>query len=459
MYIEEILIIKNGSESFGISTEDINQISRVPSLMPLPMRPFGSRGLCGIGGNILSMLDINLLLDMPEVDLDSQKSRIVTLNGKYSSNSLLVGEVYNTVDIFEDNIEYINKEDDPVIAIYKYKDDLVQVLSLDILTKRINKVNIKAKEVHDGKIKKTIEVEEDSTKFLIFSMSKEKFALSIEYLREIILADVTYTDIAGSSAEMLGLITLREELVSVIDLRQYYGFKSKSSDKNRILIASLNNETIGLLVDEILNIKSYANKNIEYMRDGFDSSKISGVIHDEQNLISFLDRPVLEKLFEENKAFIETNSTKVKDSDDTKNIVMESIIFKLSAKEYAFCVDSVAEIIDVVSSTSVAYTEDGIEGIINIRGKIVTIISLAQRLNINMSINDDSKIIICNIDGAKIGFIVDSISDILAIKAEDIKTQDNDDLFKDILHLDDGKRLVLSMDIKEILHKKGDISV
>ena len=37
MQIEEILIIKNSHESYGISTRDINQISRVPMLMPLPL--------------------------------------------------------------------------------------------------------------------------------------------------------------------------------------------------------------------------------------------------------------------------------------------------------------------------------------------------------------------------------------------------------------------------------------
>ncbi len=78
MQIEEILIIKNGSEHYGISTEDINQISRVPSLMPLPLRPAGVRGLCAVGGNIVTMVDMNLLLDMDEVDIESDKSRLLS---------------------------------------------------------------------------------------------------------------------------------------------------------------------------------------------------------------------------------------------------------------------------------------------------------------------------------------------------------------------------------------------
>jgi len=454
MQIEEILIIKNGSESYGISTEDINQISRVPSLMPLPLRPYGTRGLCGVGGNIVTMVDINLLLDMPSVDLENSDTRLITLNGVHSSNAILVSEVYNTVNIDENNIEYLNKDDDPIIAIYKYNNSLVQIISLDILFSKINRVEIESKEVQNGKVKAVELQEEDSTRFLIFAMEDEKFALSIEYLREIILADISYTEIAGSPDDMLGLITLRDELVSVVDLRSHYGFKSTYSDKNRILITSINDEIIGLLVDEIIDIKNYLSKDVEYIKDTFDNSKISGVIHDTESLISFFDKDVLEKLFEENRAYINSNS-EIEEDKQTQESVMETIVFKLSDKEYAFEVDLVSEIIDIVSSTNVAYSEDGIDGIINIRGQIVTMVSLAQRLNINMKITEDSKIVVCNIDGSKIGFVVDSISDILSIKADEIKMQEDDELFPIILNLDNGNRLVLSMDIQKIVSSKG----
>ena len=454
MQIEEILIIKNGSESYGISTEDINQISRVPSLMPLPLRPYGTRGLCGVGGNIVTMVDINLLLDMPSVDLENSDTRLITLNGVHSSNAILVSEVYNTVNIDENNIEYLNKDDDPIIAIYKYNNSLVQIISLDILFSKINRVEIESKEVQNGKVKAVELQEEDSTRFLIFAMEDEKFALSIEYLREIILADISYTEIAGSPDDMLGLITLRDELVSVVDLRSHYGFKSTYSDKNRILITSINDEIIGLLVDEIIDIKNYVNKDVEYIKDTFDNSKISGVIHDTESLISFFDKDVLEKLFEENRAYINSNSD-IEEDKQTQESVMETIVFKLSDKEYAFEVDLVSEIIDIVSSTNVAYSEDGIDGIINIRGQIVTMVSLAQRLNINMKITEDSKIVVCNIDGSKIGFVVDSISDILSIKADEIQMQEDDELFPIILNLDNGNRLVLSMDIQKIVSSKG----
>ncbi len=449
MNIEEILIIKNGNESYGIATDNINQIARVPMLMPLPLRPFGVRGLCAVSGNIVTMVDMNLLLDHNQVDYDNHKTRLISLNGSISSSALLVSEVYNAVEVDSKKIEYIDNKDNPVIAIYKYEDSLIQIISLDILFSKINRVEIESKEIKNGKTKLEVLKEEDSTRFLIFAMDSEKYALNIEFLREIILADREYTEIAGSSDEVLGLITLRDELIVVIDLRKHYGFNANFGYKNRILITSYKGRKIGLLVDEILDIKNYPLKDIEYMKDSFEDNKIAGVIHDKDSLISFFDETVLENLFKENKAFID-HENEIAQKDESDEIVMEVIVFKLASKEYAFDVDNVAEIIDVVDSTKVAYTDSCIDGIINIRGQIVTIVSLFKKLNIPTKVDEDSKIIVCNINNTKIGFVVDSVSDILNVKENEIREQD-DELFTKILHLDGGKRLVLSMDIDKII--------
>ncbi|MFT5659876.1 MAG: purine-binding chemotaxis protein CheW [Sulfurimonas sp.] len=452
MDIQEILVIKNGSQSYGISTNCISQIARVPMLMPLPLRPYGVRGLCAVSGNITSMVDMNLLLSLTEVDYEDEKTRLIVLNGALASSTLLVSEVFITVEIDEKKLESTDEIDNPIIAIYKHESDLIQILSLEVLFSKISKVEIEAKEVRNGKVKLETKKEEDTSRFLIFSMENERYALNIEYLREIILADVEFTSIAGTSAEVLGLITLRDELLIVIDLRKHYGFSTKESDKNRILIASYDGKKIGLLVDGIIDIKSFINKDIEYMRDSFKDNKISGVIHENDNIISFFDSDVLENLFEENKTFIDEEKVNLEE-DNSHSTIMEVIVFKLSSKEYSFDIASVSEIIDIVPSTRVALADSLIDGIINIRGQIVAIISLFEKLNIPRIVNEDSKIIICEISGIKIGFIVDSVSDILNITQNQIKEQD-DAFFSKVLHLDNGKRLVLSMDIDKIVSKE-----
>jgi len=393
MKIQEILIVKNDSESFGISTQDIDQIFRVPDIMPLPLRPLEVRGLSVLGGNIATVLDINILLGIGEVDTNNDKSRLLSLTNEHSVNALLVSDVYNTVDIIEENIEYVDRSDDAVVAIYKHKDTIVQILSLDALFSKIKKVNIKSKKVNEAKAKEKRVIEESSRRFLIFKMYKERFAIDIDFLQEIILADTTFTEITGSREEIEGLITLRDDLITVIDLRTYYGFKKSTNDKNRILITSINSKTIGLLVDEIIDIKNFIDKDIEYMGSEFDKTKISGILHDNNSLISFLDESVIYDLIKVNEAYIDTKEDDIS-NEDTEDNTLEVIIFKLDDREYAFEVDKVAEIIDSMKPTEVAMTESKIDGVINIRGQIVPIVSLFNILGIDEKSDEDSKIIV-----------------------------------------------------------------
>jgi len=447
MQIHEILIIKNGVESYGIPTENINQISRVPLLMPLPLRPKSVRGLCAVSGNIVSLLDFNSLLGMKEVDYNDNKSRLLSLNHEHSSNALLVSEVYDTVVINQDNVEYLNQENNPVMGVYKYEDMLIQIMSLDVLVSRIHKVEIASDEVKNGKVGELVATEEESNRFLIFSLARETFALNIEYLQEIILADIQITEINGSEKEVLGLITLRDELIVVIDLRVYYGFESSRSEKNRILIASYNGKRIGLLIDNIVDIENFISSSVEYMSEALDKN-IAGVIHAKDSLISFFDHNALEDIFKKNDSFVDESVANLEEegSDDA----MEVIVFKLSDKEYAFEVESVDEIIDAVEATDIAFTDDTVSGIINIRGQIVTLISLFEKLKLDAKIHEDSKIIVCNINNIRIGFTVDSVSDILHIKESEIRKED-DELFSSILYLENGNRLVMTMDINNII--------
>ena len=453
MQIDEILIIKNGTESFGISTEDISQIFRVPDIMPLPIKPLEVRGLSAVGGNIANVLDLNMLLQMPQVDITNEGSRLLTLTNDKSTNALLVSEVYNTVEINKKKIEYINRDDDSVVAIYKHESFIIQILSLEALFNKIKKVDIKAKTINDGKIIVNDVVKEDSKRFLIFKMENEKFAIELDFLREIILADINFTDISGSADEVVGLITLRDDLITVLDLRLYYKFNQKVSDKNRILISMIDNQTIGLLIDEIIDIRDFVCTDIYYMSAELEKNKIAGVLHDEKSLISFLDNKVLQMILDENESYVDSKSLHVQLDSKIENI-SEFILFELQGKEYSFEVDIVAEIIDSKKSTNIVFADDSVDGIINIRGQIVPIVSLGKILNMEITFKDDSKIIVCNIDDTKVGFMVDNVSDILTVANEEIISQD-DEYLTDVLHLDNGKRLVLKMDIQKIIKEKS----
>ena len=75
------------------------------------------------------------------------------------------------------------------------------------------------------------------------------------------------------------------------------------------------------------------------------------------------------------------------------------------------------EVIRVSEITKVHNAEDYIIGIINLRGKIVTVIDLSDKLGLGeSSIGKASRIVIVEWNGEHIGLLIDSISDVIDIE-------------------------------------------
>ena len=86
---------------------------------------------------------------------------------------------------------------------------------------------------------------------------------------------------------------------------------------------------------------------------------------------------------------------------------------------YGINATEVQEVVRVGDLTRVYHAADYILGIINLRGKIVTIIDLSRKLGMEpITIGKDSRIIILGWTGEFIGLLVDSVSDVVPVDWE-----------------------------------------
>ncbi|OHB68693.1 MAG: hypothetical protein A2W17_11335 [Planctomycetes bacterium RBG_16_41_13] len=98
------------------------------------------------------------------------------------------------------------------------------------------------------------------------------------------------------------------------------------------------------------------------------------------------------------------------------------LTFEICGEEYGIEVLKVKEIISMVKITPVPKTPEYVKGIINLRGKIIPVIDLRLKLGMRESMAGDGRCIIivetCN--GLK-GIIVDMVSEVLIVNADDMK--------------------------------------
>ena len=98
------------------------------------------------------------------------------------------------------------------------------------------------------------------------------------------------------------------------------------------------------------------------------------------------------------------------------------VAFQLSGQAYGVDIASVFEIIRISTITRVPRTQHFVEGVINLRGKIIPVIDLCKRFNLPQSEKTNaSRIIIVEVDGNTIGMVVDGVSEVLSIPADSIE--------------------------------------
>jgi purine-binding chemotaxis protein CheW len=132
------------------------------------------------------------------------------------------------------------------------------------------------------------------------------------------------------------------------------------------------------------------------------------------------------------------------------------LTFVLSKEEYGIEILKVREIIGIMEITTVPQTPDYMKGVINLRGKVIPIIDLRLKFSMpETEYTQETCIIVVEVEGAQVGIIVDNVSEVTDIRAEDIEDtphfgQEIDTNF--IMGLGKTKnKLIILLDIERVL--------
>jgi purine-binding chemotaxis protein CheW len=118
------------------------------------------------------------------------------------------------------------------------------------------------------------------TEYLAFGLAGETFAVQIAHVAEI-LKPPPVTEVPRAPRNVLGVISVRGKLVTVLDLRRRFRLAEAPMDRRtRILLADAGTgEQIGLLVDEVMQVWRLAVDEIEpaHVLGGDQPAHIAGV--------------------------------------------------------------------------------------------------------------------------------------------------------------------------------------
>jgi purine-binding chemotaxis protein CheW len=157
---------------------------------------------------------------------------------------------------------------------------------------------------------------------------------------------------------------------------------------------------------------------------------------------------------------METYNDKQKEASD----LLQLVSFKIGNEEFGVDILNVQEINRMVKITQVPNAPKFVEGIINLRGRVIPVIDLRVRLGIpKKEFDKDTRIVVLDIEGKTIGFLVDSVSEVLRIPRNiteappEITTGINSEYIKSVGKLED--RLLILIDLNKILTNNEELEL
>lgn len=101
---------------------------------------------------------------------------------------------------------------------------------------------------------------------------------------------------------------------------------------------------------------------------------------------------------------------------------MQLVIFGLNEQQYGIDIFKVNEIVPYSKPTKLPNSPNYIEGVLNLRGHVIPVVSLKKRFNLeDLGTDDRTRIIVSNAGGGVAGFVVDEASEVLTVDKESIE--------------------------------------
>lgn len=139
---------------------------------------------------------------------------------------------------------------------------------------------------------------------------------------------------------------------------------------------------------------------------------------------------------------------------------MEQYVIVTVGKElFGIKIYDINEIIKMKTIIEIPNSRKFIEGVINLRGKIVPVINLHKRIgNEEFTPTKNTRIVVTNYQNETVGLIVDKVSKVTYLdrlmEVPEVKTKNNKFLFEGVAHSDIG--IVSILNIEQVLKNGGE---
>ncbi len=460
---QPFLTVQVGDEHFALPTSDVAEVIRSPTLTRVPLGPSSLLGVTNLRGSVMPVVSLDRLLGRDGGS--APNARVVVLD-RSTPVGLMVDRVASLTGAGSASLEAA--ADDGTGTVHARMIDLGALLAKDFgnLTRRVQsrpastvqKLQDQAVAVHDERA------------FLCFAVAGQDFALPLDSVREVVALPEDVAVVPQADSVMLGVMTLRGQLLPLVSLRGLLGLRAgrQASGRARVVVARIGRGLVGLAIDgmkETLRLPESAIDPVPaILTRGHAEAQIQGICRLEggRRLVSVLST---DHLFRDHSLIEQITSQTENDQDmDTADGPStgdeQFIVFHLGGEEFGLPIGSVDEVVRVPETlTRLPRAPAFIEGVMNLRGSIVPVIDQRRRFKLEgQGERPRERILVVRIEQMQAGFVVDTVSEVLGIPQNQLSptpdlAADGSQVIDRIANIEIEGRMILLLDPRELLDR------
>jgi len=477
----QFVTFMSGGEVFAVDMAPVQEIIRVPAVVRVPLAPPTLDGLTNLRGKVLPIVSLRRTLGYAEHSYDDSARAIVIGHGQ--PMGFVVDRVASVVGVDASQIEDVDGVEasinsdllcgllkdvggHPMIMVLDFERLMAQEFAASALAGRALAAAAGAStEAAHGR-------KEDELHLVSFDVAQQEYAIAISAVQEIVQMPDHFVQVPRAQSHVLGLMTLRNRLLPLVSLRCMFGLPAVGQDeRSRVVVIGVAGGSVGIVVDNVNEVLLVPASQVEPMpallardRQLADLSHICR-LNQGQRLVAVMST---EQLFQHTAIQEAVASMEQANSESTagggrgelqgEHELM--VVFRLGAEEFGVPIANVQEIVRVPATlTHVPQSPSSVEGVINLRGVVLTVVDLRRRLGLaSVERNDGQRIIVLLIDGTRTGFIVDAVAEVLkvpsvAIEPAPVLSADQARLLARMVNLEQQNRLLQLLDPQHLLQQ------
>jgi purine-binding chemotaxis protein CheW len=423
---QQMAMFSIGDEIFGVGINIIKEIVRYPKIISVPKTPDYVTGLSNLRGNVLPIINSRIRLGLSQIETTDDTRVLVIESGRHPVG-LVVDKVSGVI-----NIEGMTLENPPPILnsgvdskyishVLKGKDNekIVMELNIDSMC-ALNFSGEISKSIGYQDYKQEKDFSEsviDEIQLVTFLVSNEEYGFPIEIVKEVLRVG-NFTEVPNSLSYIVGILTIRNTVLPLIDIRKLFGMR--------------------LLIDEVNIELDYVERNTLHWIDQLKQSVYSGK-HFKSDINT-------------ENSYISNWVEKFRTSSETIGKYIQGLKYlNLRLFEKGNLINNklkelkTEEVQELFDKEIVAISKQ-------ISSKIIELKEVLRK-----DISEDQRILVVDINKMVIGILVDRMQQVIRIQMNIMEqppaifSSGKSEVLKSIVKIDEGKRIILLFNENKLL--------